>query len=732
MKQLFQYYRNGKLRMADVPAPAVKAGHIVVQNLASLVSVGTEKHMLELAKKNLLGKALARPDLLRQFIAKAQAEGPMEAWRQAMGRLDTPVPLGYSSAGAVVAVGPGVTGFAVGDRAACTGSGYAGHAEIVSVPTNLAVKIPDGVTCESAAFAALGGVGLQAVRMARASLGETVVVIGLGLLGQISVQLLRAAGCHVIGMDINPEKARLALEHGADSVATTYGQLSELTQQQTTGRGADSVIILAATPSGEPLERAAELCRERGRVVAAGLVGLDVPRKPFYDKELELVVSRGWGPGLYDLNYTERGIDYPLAYGRWTAQRNVEEFLSQLARGPLRVDHLITHSFPFERAAEAYALILEEKAPYIGVLLAYPQEDSSHLAEKTISLKAKEGLSPASPPSKGAINVGVVGAGLFATGTLLPLLKRAPGVRLHTVATTTGLTARHVAEKFGFAVCTTDNSKLLQDPDITTAFILTRHGSHALLATEALTYGKHVFVEKPLALNVSQLSHIVEALKGLNRQPLLMVGFNRRFSPYTRWLRQRLSSVAGPFAVHCTVNAGRVPQDSWIYDPDEGGGRILGEVCHFVDLTRHLTDSSPVQVFCTSLATKAGHPTDNVSLTLKMADGSLGTITYLSNGDKRYPRERIEVFGGGAVGVIENFRAASFTCKGKRQSIRSRFGVDRGHRSTLETFLASARSGGAAPVAFEDYVSTTAATFAAEESLKRGAPVYIDEIVDAL
>ena len=724
MKQVVQNYKAGDLYLAETPAPLAGTGRVLVRTAASLVSIGTEKYMLELARKSLVGKALARPDLVRQVIAKAQAEGILEAWRQAMGRLDTPVPLGYSSAGVVVDVGAGVEGYAVGDRVACAGSGYAGHAEVASVPANLCVKIPEGVDFESAAFVALGGIALEALRMARVSLGETVVVIGLGLLGQIAIQLLKAAGCHVIGMDINPQKAQMALQHGAEAVATTYDELRSLLIGRSSFGGCDAVIILAATPSNEPLEQAAELCRERGRIVAAGLVGLEVPRKLFYDKELELVVSRAWGPGLYDPNYVEKGLDYPIAYARWTAKRNMEEFLVQLARGTVRVDHLITHRFPFDRALEAYELILAGKEPYIGVVLAYPEEPDRR---RRVDLKPGVQVTrrPRIGDSRFTIGVGLIGAGQFATGTLLPILKRLKGLRFRGVATATGLSARHTADKFGFDYCATDYHEILNDPEIRLVLILTRHGSHAHFVIEALEAGKHVFVEKPLALNLEQLQSLYGQLATCPSQ-LLLVGFNRRFSPFARWLKERFVDIAEPLAVHCTVNAGPVPPDHWVHDPEQGGGRIVGEVCHFIDLIQYLTGSLPVRVYAETLASKGYRPSDNVVVTLKMANGAIGSITYVAGGDKRYTRERVELFGGGAVGVIENFKTTTLTRGGRKQRIRSWLTVDRGYRAEMEALLDAIRNDGPPPVAFEEYVYTTLATFAIEESLQSGHPVAID------
>jgi len=737
MKQVWQRYRDGNMKLTEVPTPRSQRGCVLVHTMASLVSVGTEKYMLELAKKSLIGKALARPDLVRQVIAKAQAEGILEAWRQAMGRLDTPVPLGYSSAGVVIDVGPGVQGFAVGDRVACAGSGYAGHAEVVSLPVNLCVKIPEGVDFESAAFVALGGIALEAVRMAKVSLGETVVVIGLGLLGQIAVELLNASGCYVIGMDISPQKAEMALQHGAEAVATDYTTLSAICRQRTGNQGADAVIILAATPSNEPLEQAAELCRERGRIVAAGLVGLEVPRKPFYNKELELVVSRAWGPGLYDPHYTEKGLDYPLPYARWTAKRNMEEFLAQLAKGTVRVDHLITHCFPIDRALEAYEFILENKEPYIGVLLTYPGEPSlSHRVEISPKPESRKAAPTSSLSStNNEISIGLIGAGQFALGTLLPAMKKIKGLRMRGVATSTGLKARYIADKFGFEYCTTDYREILNDNEISLVFILTRHNSHAHLTAEALMAGKHVFVEKPLALNIEQLKEVIRAYKeqeertkeiANKRMPIIMVGFNRRFSPFTQWLKERFVNVSEPLAVHCTINAGFISPDHWVHDPEQGGGRIIGEICHFVDLIQYLTGSLPERVYAESLESQGYKPSDNVAITLKMANGAIGSITYLSGGDKRHPRERVEVFGGGAVGIIDNFKVATFTRGGRRNQKRNWLGVDRGHRGEVEALVSAIRNDGSLPVEFEEYIYTSLTTFCIEESLRTGLPIVID------
>ena len=720
--------------MTEVPPPAAKQGWILVQTLCSLVSVGTEKYMLEMAKKSLLGKALARPDLVKQVVAKVKTDGVLEAYRIAMARLDSPTPLGYSCAGTVLEVGEGVEEFRRGDRVACAGSGYASHAEIVRVPRNLAVRIPEGVDLESASFVALGGIAMEALRLARVSLGETVVVLGLGLLGQIAVQLLRAAGCHVLAMDVQPPKAEMARLHGAEAVATEYSRLGFLCRERTANQGADAVIIFAATPSNEPLEQAADLSRERGRVVAAGLVGLEVPRKAFYEKELEFVVSRAWGPGVYDPFYIEKGMDYPLAYARWTAGRNMEEFLGQVANGAVRLDALITHRFPIDRSLEAYEMILQGKEPFIGVLLTYSGEPE---LKRRIDLK----ITPYEPAGKiqpleranrvllPVLGIGLIGAGQFATNTLLPAMKRVKGLRLRGVAASTGSHARHAAEKFGFDFCSTEYEEILRHPEVELIFILTRHASHARLVNEALRSGKQVFVEKPLCLSGEELKEIIQTynseLETRNSKPMIMVGFNRRFAPLSRWLKEQFQNLSQSLSVHYTVNAGVVPPGHWVHDPEEGGGRVMGEVGHFIDLIQYLTGSVPVRVHAEALGSGHERVSDNIMVNLKMANGAIGSIAYLSSGDRRYPKERVEVFGGGAVGVIENFKEASFIHRGRVQRSGRWFRVDRGHRGEMEALVKSVIEKGPAPVRFEEYLYTTRATLAVEESLRGGQPVEV-------
>jgi len=731
MKQIIQSYRTGELELAEVPAPGPSAGSLIVRTVCSVVSVGTERYMLDMAKKSLLGKAMSRPDLVRQVVAKARTEGVGEAYRQAMGRLDNPVPLGYSSAGVVLEIGSGVEGFTVGDRVACSGSGYASHAEIVRVPRNMAEKIPEGVGFEEAAFVTLGGIAIHGVRLAEPTFGERVVVLGLGLLGLIAVQVLKAAGCKVLGADVDPDKVRRAIELGADAGSPASGaELLAAVRAFSGGEGADAVLIFAATSSNEPIESAAEVCRERGRIVVPGLVGLDLPRKLFFEKELVFRVSRAWGPGLYDPNYEERGLDYPAPFVRWTARRNLGEYLELVASGRIRMSPLISHRFPFASAVEVYDRLLAGKERFTGVLLQYPVQTLPPM-ERRFEVAPLAGAGRAAPapptpaaPVAGKVRVGLVGGGLFAKGTLLPALKAVEGHTLVGIATASGVSGRHVARRYGFSFCATGEDAILDSPDVDLVMILTRHGSHARLAARALRAGKSVFVEKPLAIDEEQLAELIEAQAASSGR--LMVGFNRRFAPTTRAALDLLKDVSGPFIVTLRANTGPLPRESWVHDPYEGGGPIIGEACHFVDLAQALTRSLPVRVHAKSAAAGGSSKgaTNDVVITLEMADGSLATIVYTTAGDKTFPRERVEIFGGGAACSIENFRRMSFSRLGRsRVAGRAWTSVDRGYREEMRLMIEAVRENGAFPVPFEDYVATTRATFAAVESLRGRRPI---------
>jgi predicted dehydrogenase/threonine dehydrogenase-like Zn-dependent dehydrogenase len=740
MNQLVQNYKTGKLQRVHVPPPALKSGCILVETHASLVSLGTERSMLDLAKKSLIEKAVARPDLVKQVIRKIKTEGLTETYRQAMERLDTPVPLGYSSSGRVIAVGEGVEGFSEGDRVACAGSGHASHSEIVCVPKTLVVKIPHDVSFESAAFVALGSIAMHGIRMAGTNFGERVVVMGLGLLGQLAVQLLNAAGCPVCGLDIDPKKVEMALAHGAQAGAVIdRDDVVDRVRSFTDGHGADGVIILASTPSNDPIELAAEIARERGHIVVPGLVGLDIPRKTFYEKELRFLVSKAWGPGIHDPDY-ESGQDYPFPLVRWTAQRNMAHFIDLIGDGRVKVDPLITHRFPFEQATEAYDLILKQKGPVIGVILNYggsgrrqsepPVIQPRLLQEKKVMLTDDEAKPVAGEP---IISIGLIGAGLFARGILLPAFKGIEGVRFRGVCTSRGISGEHIGRKNNFEYCTTDPGEIIKDASIDLVMVLTRHGSHAKWVCEALGAGKKVFVEKPLCINESELAQIrltySEVRSKNGDPPFLMVGFNRRFSPMTQEAIGIFSGVSRPLMITVRANVGPIAKESWVHDPNEGGGNIIGEVCHFVDLVQALTGSEPIRVYAQPARSReeGSFPEDNVAITLTMADGSVCTIHYTALGNKGFERERIEVFGGGIVCAIENFKNLTLNRDGKQSRTGSWFqNMDKGHKAEMALLISHLRKRQPPPVSFESYVGTTRATFTAMESLRTGKPVDID------
>jgi len=667
-----------------------------------------------------------------------------------MARLDSPVPLGYSSAGVVVEVGEQGSREAgeirVGDRVACAGSGYACHAEVISVPKNLCVKIPAGVSFEEASFVALGGIALHTARIAQVQLGERVAVIGLGLLGQLLVQILKASGCFVLGLDIDAHKVSLAREHGADAVGE-IGQddVVSISNTFSDGLGVDTAIIMASTPSNEPLELAAEIAREKGKVIAPGLVGLQIPRKLFYEKELDFQIPRAWGPGMYDEDYEKGKVDYPKPYIRWTARENMRAFLELLAQGKVRVDRLITHRFPIDRALEAYELLMgKRKERYIGIILTYGQEERP-IERKVLFEQRSKGAEEKGSRGEGQrVRLGVIGAGTFARSTLLPILRKIEDVELRGIATATGISGYNVGRKFRFAYTTTDYKEILDDPDIDAVVIATRHNLHAQMVTEALEKGKHVFVEKPLAINEEELRQVIDAYCRVKEQgsrgagerspqhpsssaplPILMVGFNRRFSPLAVKAKELLSFSREPMVIQYRVNAGYVPKDSWI-QTEEGGDRIVGEICHFVDLIEYLTEALPERVQVESISGQSERflSSDNLIVQIKMSDGSVASILYSAMGDKAFPRERIEIFRDGSVCLLDNFRKLEFVKGGRRRSIK-RFGIQWGHKEELRTFFSCIMEGKPLPVGIQEYIATTLTTFAIREAMVKGESVKV-------
>lgn len=715
MKQLLQNINNGETVIVDVPIPQVQAGMALIRTRASLVSVGTERMLVEFAGKSLLGKALSRPDLVRQMTDKARREGVLSTIETTFNRLDQPMPLGYSSSGVIELLGEGLQGFKIGDRVACAGGGYAVHAEYALIPHNLLALLPERVDFDSAAFTTLGAIALHGFRLSGAQLGETVGVIGLGLLGLLAVGIASAAGCQVFGVDLDETRVELASQMGANAVLRP--QAVEAAQAFSHGRGVDNILICADTPSADPVELAGEIARDRGRVVAIGAVGLTLPRKIYYQKELSFINSRSYGPGRYDPAYEEEGQDYPLGYVRWSEGRNLEAFVDLLAKGQVDVKLLITHRFPIEKAPEAYDLITgKTNQSFLGVLLTYPEASSS----KVKLQGATEPVKKAGLPIIGvnAVRLGVLGAGNFANAVMLPALKRIPSIELVSITSGAGFHAEYASKKFGFKYTAANENEILKDPEVNTVSILTRHHLHADQVVRALQAGKHVFCEKPLATTPEQLAQIKQQLLTSEYSPLLMVGFNRRFAPLARRLYDFIKLPQEPLIASYRINAGNIPLTHWTQDPVQGGGRIIGEGCHFVDFLAFLVGASPTSVTAQSLPDDSRYREDNVVMTFTFPDGSVGLVVYLANGDKAFPKERIEVFVGGRVAVLDDFRTLELVSQGKRQVIRSPLRQDKGHRAEWEAFSQAIIAGGPAPIPYEHLFGVTEATFAALDAIR--------------
>jgi polar amino acid transport system substrate-binding protein len=731
MKQITQHNKTGEVRVEEVPLPALKPGHVLVQTRFSVISAGTEKSSISQRKSSLIHKARVHPELVLKVLEQVRQYGLLPTYRRAKARLETASPLGYSASGTVMAVGSGVTDFKPGDRVACAGGGYASHGEYMLIPKNLCAKVPQRVDLDEAAYATLGAIALQGVRQAQPTLGETVVVIGLGLVGQLTVQLLKANGCSVIGVDLDPQAVKLAKECGADvALQRAADDLKNVVRSFTKGLGADAVIITAATPSNDPVELAGELCRDKGRVVLVGDVGLHLPRGPYYLKELDFRLSRSCGPGRYDSQYEEQGQDYPVGYVRWTEHRNLQEILRLLSAKVVDVKKLTTHRYTVEAAPAAYALITRSKTRkrehYIGILIDYGNDGT----ERAKGLPQRIEVFPAGGTSTPtAAGVGFLGAGNFAQGFLLPQIQRAGNTSLVGVCTANGLNATNIARNFGFQFATTDPKEILGQESINTVFIATRHNLHASYVIDALKAGKHVFVEKPLALNAGELKAIQKAYKSVieaRQSPILMVGFNRRFAPHAQHVKRFFENALEPYTIQYRVNAGFVPRTHWTRDLSEGGGRILGEICHFVDLMLYLTDSIPMRIYAETLSSVGGASTedDSVAVALKFRNGSIGTIMYQANGDASLPKERVEISSTGRTAVIDNFQHLSLYQQGKKREFKLS-NIDKGHRDEVRAFLQAIRSGAPSPIPFESLVTTTVATLKILESLQTGVPVAL-------
>ena len=714
MKQVIQHVKSGAVAVKDVPAPVARRGFVLVRTAASLISAGTERVAVESGQKGLMSRAIEQPALVKQVLNKARTDGLVNTFEAVRAKLESLTALGYSAAGTVISVGDETSGLRAGDRVACAGLGYASHAEVLSVPKNLCVRLPDEVSFDAGAVATVGAIALQGVRLAELTLGESVVVIGLGLIGQLTVQLLRAHGCRVFGIDIDEQKIDMAKRLGADGACPSNSDAKQRVIEWSRGRGADAVLITAGTSSNEPVELAGEISRTKGRVIVIGAVGLNIPRKPYYDRELTFKISMSYGPGRYDPEYEERGHDYPFGYVRWTEGRNIAAFLDLVAGGRVNVDPLITHRFRIEEGERAYQLITgETNEPYLGVLLQY---DAERELETRIEL-AKVSASPAQ-----SVRVGLIGAGDYAKAMLLPNLKAA-GAEFQSIATASGVTARAVGEQNGFRFCAGEAEEVINDEQVNLVVIATRPGSHADLARQALEQGKYVFVEKPLALTEDELERL-EQTNGADGK--LVVGFNRRFSPLALAAREFFRDRQTPLSINYRVNAGRIPRNHWVHDPLEGGGRIVGEVCHFVDLIHFITGSLTTRVFAESVAAEnfEAADADSIFATLRLADGSNAAIAYLSEGDKSLPKERIEIFGGGKSFVIEDFRIATSYQDGKAKTTKLRE-QDKGQRHQMKVVCAMVLEGKPAPISLDDLATTTRATFRICESLRTGLPVKV-------
>ena len=716
MKAVVQDMKSGGLSLGEVPPPALRSDGLLVRVRRSLISLGTDRAVIALAKKTPLGKAQDRPDLARKVINKAMQEGWWSTYQVVRNLLASPIPLGYSCAGEVVAVGAKASEFKVGDLVACAGLNFANHAEIDYIPRNLAVKMPAGLSFESASFVALGAIAMQGTRLAEVNLGERVVVLGLGLVGQICAQLVRCAGATVIAMDPDVGKHELARQLGTHHVVACHEALMQTVRELTDGVGADSILVCAASKSSAILRDAAEAARLKGRVVVVGDVGMELERRPFFEKEIELVVSRSYGPGRYDPSYEERGIDYPPAYVRWTERRNMLSFLELVARGDVAVEPLITHSFPIEQAAAAYDIVTgKNKAPAIAIALTYegPLEKPSQVV-----LKAPAAASRTSE----RVRLGVIGAGQFAQGVLLPAFKR-QGVAFQSFCTASGFTSRSVAERYGATACTSDPREVIHDPAVDAVVIATRHDQHAPLVLEALRAGKAVFTEKPLCIKPEELAELC-AFAAEHGPPRLAVGFNRRFSPLARAAREFFANREEPLSIAYRVNAGTFPPETWVFDPQVGGGRLIGEACHFVDMICFLAGALPNRIFAERIASPGeGAPNrDSVLMSLRLADGSVGTLHYLANGDPSLAKEYVEVFGAQRAALLDNYRSLSLF-SGNRKRKRRLLNQQKGFAEETAAFVSAVRSGGPMPIPFEQLVAVTQATFLALESLSTGVPV---------
>lgn len=699
MKQIIQDLKSGATILEEVPAPQVKAGYVLIQTTRTLVSLGTERMLVEFGKANLIDKARQQPDRVKQVLDKIKTDGMMPTLEAVFNKLNQPLPLGYCNVGKVVAVGKGVTEFSVGDRVASNGN----HAEYVCVPKNLVAKVPENISDDEAAFTVIGSIGLEGVRLLSAQLGETIVVIGLGLIGLLAVQLLKANGCKVIGVDFDQQKVDMAARMGVTAINPQSGTNAvSFVQDFTSGIGADGVLITASSDSDSIIHEACEMSRKRGRIVLVGVIGLNMRRDDFYKKELSFQVSCSYGPGRYDEDYENRGIDYPLPYVRWTEKRNFETILNFISNGSLDVKSLITETYDLKDYECIYGDM--RKKGSVASILRYSAEPA---ADKSVRLKTNDFKG-------GNGKIGIIGAGNFTNSTVIPALLKAGAQVKYISSRTNGLEAKTAAKKMGAEIATTDYKAILNDPEVNMVICTTRHNAHASMVCEALESGKSVFVEKPLCLNSDELDRIIETYGKAKEGTTLTVGFNRRFSPFAVKMKKLLGE--GPKNIVATMNAGYIPPEMWVHDMETGGGRIIGEACHFIDLCSFLAGSDVVSVCVNALGNNPKENTDNMSILLKYADGSNAVINYFSNGAKSYPKEKVEVFYQDKVLALDNWRILEGF--GYRNFRRMKGRMDKGHKAEFLLLNERSKNGGEALIPFESIVNTTKASFACIESLK--------------
>lgn len=711
MYQIIQSFKTGETVLEEVPAPKVKKGHVLIKTTFSLVSLGTERMLIEFGKSNLISKARQQPDKVKQVLDKIKTDGLLPTLEAVFNKLEQPIPLGYCNVGEIIEIGEGVSGYSVGDKVVSNGQ----HAEYVCIPKNLIAKVPSNVKDEEAVFTIIGSIGLQGIRLLKPTLGETVVVIGMGLIGMITAQLLIASGCKVIGVDVDNDKLNLCKKWGIITFNPSEGDVVKFVEDQTFGTGCDGVIITASNKSNDIISQAARMSRKRGRIILVGVIGLQLNRAEFYEKELTFQVSCSYGPGRYDEDYEQKGFDYPLSFVRWTEKRNFEAVLQSISMGTLKVHEMITETVPLKEFQKIYNSISSSKN--IASLLQY---DSLNSNKPSQNIRINSHSVPTNNPK---VTIGIIGAGNFTKMTLLPILKKLD-VNFCSIASESGITGTLLAKKYGINCSTTNYKSILEDPTIDLVIITTRHNSHAQLVEESLLSGKNVFVEKPLAINSTQLDKLIGVYldQDTHNFKTLTVGFNRRFSPHSQKIKLALGNQL--MNVVITINAGSIPSNVWVHDMESGGGRIIGEACHFIDLITFYTGSKIKSVCMNSLGTNPKENTDNATILLKFENGSTGVINYFANGSKAYPKERIEIYSQERTVVVDNFKKTRFYGFKGLNSIST--SLNKGHNEQFKKIILQMKEGGHPIIPVDEIVNVTKASFAAIESLKKNKWIDLD------